>query len=423
MKCAARDVPGNSYYSGDLSRPYPDVDPKSDLSVETELAASPRLASRSPEFALLCACSGVELTASRVDRIANCNHHNIRWNEFIRLAEHHGVLPLAARNLLTHATGLPAPVAQSLQAAYEINVRRNLWFAGELARIADHFETKKIRALPYKGPILAQTVYGDLTLRTFNDLDFLISPADFEPAKQALSDLGYTPSTGLRPEVERFWLRHGYERAFDSDAAKYIVELQWRLLPRFYAVDLQTEVLLQRAVNSSIGGRAFCALCPEDLLLALCLHAAKHLWMRLIWVADIAETIRTQRIDYDALLSRAQTLGITRILGVSFWLARNVLEATLPKAGENVIAADSGIEVLGQTFSDRLRRSATYDFDSSEYFRQIMKLRGRRIDRWRYVWRLLWTPGEADLATVRLPEASFPLYRVVRLGRLLRRVI
>ena len=155
----------------------------------------------------------------------------------------------------------------------------------------------------------------------------------------------------------------------------------------------------------------------------LCLHGAKHLWTRLIWLADIAETLRIETLEDSVVLSRAQELGITRILGVSFWLAKNVLWAELPKFAEELIAADSHVPALGREFAERLACGADYDFDSTKYFRLILKLRERRGDRWRYLWRLLWTPGPGDVAAVRLPERLFPLYRVVRMGRLLRKLV
>jgi hypothetical protein len=128
-------------------------------------------------------------------------------------------------------------------------------------------------------------------------------------------------------------------------------------------------------------------------------------------------------IDYSLVLSRAQALGIARILGVSFWLVKNVLCAELPQPAEATIAADPQVPVLGREFAERLAHGAAYDFESTEYFRLILKLRERRSDRWRYLWRLVWTPGSGDIVAVRLPEALFPLYRIVRIGRLMGRVL
>ncbi len=397
----------------------------------TPTASSTRLP-KEDEFDLLCALAGAVLSPERIERIANWNLSAFGWSELLRLAERHGVLPLAARNLIEHACGLPPEIERALRSAYETNLRRSLWFAAELARIMQHFESRQLRAVPYKGPVLAQSVYRDLGLRSFSDLDFLISPADFERAKQALAEIGYRPAADLTPDVEspsvkRLWLRTGYERPFDGTAGKNLVELQWALLPRFYAVDVSVEDLLARAGRTVVGGYEVPCLSPEDSLLVLCLHAAKHLWTRLIWLSDIAETLRsqsrTQAIDYSLVFSQARALGLVRILGVSFWLVKNVLHAELPKPAEEMIAADPRAPALGAEFAARLVRGAAYDFESTEYFRLILKLRERRRVRWRYLWRLVWTPGTGDVAAVRLPDALFPLYRIVRMGRLLRKLV
>jgi hypothetical protein len=375
------------------------------------------------EFALLCELAGAELAPERINRIANWNLSAVDWSEFFRLAEHHGVLPLAARNLTDHARRLPPEIERSLRSAYEANLRHSLWFTAELARAMQHFERSHLRAVPYKGPVLAQSLYDDVGLRSFSDLDFLISPADFELAKHALSEIGYHPAVEIPPPIERLWLRMGYERSFDGAAGKYLVELQWAVLPHFYAVDLRVENLLGRAGRVAIGAREVPCLSPEDSFLVLCVHAAKHLWTRLIWLSDIAETLRTQTVDYSLVFSRARELGVGRILGVSFWLVKNVLHAALPTPAEEIVASDPRVPVLGREFAGRLARGATYDFESTEYFRLILKLRERRRDRWRYLWRLVWTPSVGDVAAVRLPEALFPLYRVVRMGRLMRKLL
>jgi hypothetical protein len=381
-------------------------------------------------FELLCVCAvaGAELAPERIERITNWNLSAFDWSEVLRLGDHHGVLPLAARNLNEHGRagqgrGLPTEIGHSLRSAYEANLRRNLWFTAELVRIMQHFERRQLRAVPYKGPVLAQALYRDLGLRSFSDLDFLISPRDFERAKQALAEVGYHPSVDLRPAVERFWLRKGNERSFDSAAGTNLVELQWALVPHFYGVDLGVQELMARAGRTVVGGCEMPCLSAEDSLLVLCLHAAKHLWTRLIWLSDIAETLRTETIDYSLVFTQARRLGIARILGVNFWLVKNLLWAELPKPAEEMIAADPRVPALGIEFAERLSRGAAYDFESTESFRLILKLREQRSDRMRYLWRLVWTPGVGDIAALRLPGALFPLYRIVRMGRLMRKLV
>ena len=132
---------------------------------------------------------------------------------------------------------------------------------------------------------------------------------------------------------------------------------------------------------------------------------------------------KPKTIDYPLVFARAHGLGITRILGVSFWLVKNVLHADLPESVEELIAADSRVPALGSECAERLACGAAYGFESTEYFRLILKLRERRGDRWRYLWRLGWTPGVGEIEAVRLPEALFPLYRIVRIGRLMRKLV
>jgi hypothetical protein len=143
--------------------------------------------------------------------------------------------------------------------------------------------------------------------------------------------------------------------------------------------------------------------------------------MRLIWVCDIAETIRTQHVDWAVILRQSRELGILRMMGVSFWLAEKLLDCSLPDPAQKIVSGDPQVSFLGEQFAARLAREATYDFELTEYFRWILKLRERRSDRLRFLLRLVATPGERDLAAVRLPEMLFPLYRVVRVARLIRR--
>jgi Uncharacterised nucleotidyltransferase len=382
----------------------------------------------SDSFDILCACAIANPSAGQVSCIAKASVSILDWPSFLSFADHHGILPLVARNLVSNARDLPTETALLLQSTYQANLRRNLWFASELSRVEKHFEKRQIPVIAYKGPMLAESAYGDIGLRSFSDLDLLISPSDLLRAKSALSEIGYRPSQEFSPTVERFFLRTGYERSFDNEAGQNLLELQWSLLPRFYAIDFDSadfafNNLFTRAKPVEICGRMIPALSPEDSLLALSIHAAKHLWTRLIWIADIAQTLHSQPIDISFVIARARALGIKRIFGVSLWLSNRLLRTALPAEATALIEEDSEVQECGVRCISRMSNSATYNFDSSAYFKEIATLRERPTDRLRYLWRLVSTPGPGDLAAIKLPQSLFPLYHGVRALRLLRKLV
>ena len=91
--------------------------------------------------------------------------------------------------MLSYASG---HVFDALRTRYRDNARKTLWFTRELFRILGHLESAGIKTLAYKGPVLAKTLYGDVTERQYSDLDILIRPEDVPRAKAALLALGHT---------------------------------------------------------------------------------------------------------------------------------------------------------------------------------------------------------------------------------------
>jgi hypothetical protein len=291
-----------------------------------------------------------------------------------------------------------------------------------LIRILDCLDAHGIAAIPYKGPLLAETVYGDLTLREFSDLDVLVRPADVPRAKAALKDLGYSPNSPFTPAQERAYLKSGYEFVFDGPAGRNLLEIQFAILPRFYAVDFDLDALFERAVPASVGGRAVKTLSPEDLLLALCVHAAKHAWIRLCWLRDIAGVIQSLTLQWDVVNRRATELGVDRILGTSLLLASCWLGAEVPELLLHKWLNDREISGLHDQIAQLIPRAEEYSAESLRYFRLMLRLRERTTDKLRFALRLLFTPSVGEWSVVRLPEPLFPLYRVVRFFRLSRRL-
>ena len=259
----------------------------------------------------------------------------------LTLVDHHRVVPQVYGQLSALAHLVPARHFDALRKRYQDNARKALWFTGELVRILGHFESLGIQALPYKGPVLAETLYGEVTQRQFGDLDILVHAADVLQGKSALLELGYKPGIELAPQQERAYIETGYEYPFHSTYGANLLELQWQILPRFYSIDFDVASLFERADEISLGGRPMRTLRAQDLLLVLCVHAAKHVWVQLSWLCDIAQLVKSRQLDWNAIQDEARRLGIERIVNLNLLLAHKLLGSALPPAIQERVARRS----------------------------------------------------------------------------------
>jgi hypothetical protein len=377
-----------------------------------------------PEFALLLdCCAGDYLPEDkRISRLRKHFSQTLDWRRVVALAEHHCVIPQVYQTLnavedvfLSNASELRAAVS----ASFKSNIPKTLWFSNELSRVYKGLCDRGIRVLAYKGPLLAQILYGDVAQRQFSDLDFVVPPSDVTAAKAVLLDLGYRLSLNLTERQEREYLKSGYEYAFDHTMGKNLLELHWHTQPRFYAIDFDIEGTFERAVEANINGMRVRTLNPDDLLLVLCAHGAKHLWVRLSMLCDVAQLARGQDIDWAEIERRAMRLGITRIVAVTFMLVHELLGTPLPP----LVRADRAAEVATQHIMDHLAGETECDSESLAYFRFSIALRERWQDQVRFASRLFSTPSVGEWEAVNLPGPLFPLYRLVRAGRLARRAV
>ncbi len=310
-----------------------------------------------------------------------------------------------------------------LQQSYQTNLHKALFLSRELIRIVDRLSAFGVDVLPYKGLALAEVAYGDIALRQAGDIDLLIRPQDLTRIREAARELGYTPHLKFSPTEERAYLKSGYEYAFDGAAGPNLLEVQWAIQPRFYAIDFDMDGVFRRAATATVAGHAMKTPSSEDLLLILSAHGAKHVWGRLIWLCDIARIMSLPTLNWSWIESQAAALGIERIVRVSMLLANRLLEAPVPPAAQAEFGKDPATLLLVDEIRSHIVTEAKINAESLAYFRLMMRMRERPADRLRFLQRLTFTPGPGEWQAVRLPGTLFPLYRLVRLARLASRVV
>ena len=136
-------------------------------------------------------------------------------------------------------------------------------------------------------------------------------------------------------------------------------------------------------------------------------------------LSDISQLIQSQPIKWDQVLEQARELGIRRIVDVNFILAQNLLGMALPSSLRKPEVA----EVIARKIMLKIAESQEVDTESASYFRLMLDLRERLRDRVRFLWRLISTPSMGEWEMVQLPPWLSPLYHVVRMYRLARRLL
>jgi putative nucleotidyltransferase-like protein len=401
----------------DIRKPPVTLPGESAFSVEHR-AQAPSVAA----WDILLASSSVSPGESHLGRIQSlispARTQPVDWDAVLQLADQHGVSSLLHQNLSRLGDSVPSAVQATLRQRHETNVLKSLFLARELICVLDHLDAFGVEVIPYKGIVMSEVYYGDMALRQSGDMDLFVHERDVARIKNAVRDLGYTARVPIPQNAERAYVASGYECTFDHPLGKNLLELQWALQPRFYAVDFDMEGMLGRALSVTVAGRAVKTPSPEDLLLVLSVHAAKHVWGRLIWLCDIAQILKLETLNWDRIESRARALGIERILHITLLLANRFLKSPMPAPIEKAIEADAAARTFTDEIAVSVAAGVSYEEEQISYFRLMMRLRERPMDRLRFLTRLTFTPGPGEWEAVRLPKPLFPLYRLVRLARL-----
>lgn len=255
----------------------------------------------------------------------------VDWDRLFALAHLHEVVPLVAGTLLAIVPDAVPPAWRTAatrrrHATIIVNGR----LAGQLRRVLDAHMAAGIPAIPVKGLVLGETVYGDPTVRPSVDLDVLVRSSDLEASRAVLRELGFRQRSvhGFLALVHEF---HEPAWAYGEGAEQVRLELHRALWdPNLYG--LAIDELWERAVPGELLGGPALLLSREDMLLHLAIHRSRSA-LRLRWVCDVAELVRRDAatLDWAALENRAARAGARTAVWLVLDMSARLLGAPVPE--------------------------------------------------------------------------------------------
>jgi hypothetical protein len=373
-----------------------------------------------PEERLLLYCTRSYFDAQLADEVHGLAHEAIDWPQILELSQKHGVLPLVYKSLSSFAPkAVPEDILAELRRQVQVSIGFNIYMTKTLCQLLKLFEERDIPTIPFKGPTLAVTAYGDLNLRPFSDLDLWVSRRNYSKAKDVLASRGYRPS----PDLDLPWECH-----FTDEHGKVNIDLHQAITPTEIPFPLAFEDLWKRLEPIPLAGTTLRAPSPEDLLIILCVQLVKDLWsvhagvgnetssyVRLIKICDIAKLLRRHPpADWSRLINHARALRSERMLLFALWHVHTLLGVGLPreivtKARDNPLTRAFFAPVEDWLF-DRVKRT----FGEVEQLHFQLEVRERLWDR----MSLVLAPTEQDEKALRLPSSLYFLYYLIRPIRL-----
>jgi len=279
----------------------------------------------------LCkAIEGIEL-----DEIAN-DYKKIGDKVFWEMAKGNRVESIVAHALI-NALGRDNVPAHWMK-AHEENFSRISAYLAELDYISNKLVEENVSLVALKNGGIARGIYPCPGCCPMGDLDVLVEKKDFRRAHQVLLNHGFNfefRSPLEEPDINAAEKNGGTEYwKILSNGEKLWFELQWRAVAGHWIRPEQepsAKDLMKRSI--SVSGTTVRILSPEDNLLQVALHTAKHSYMRAPGMrlhTDVDRIVRYQSIDWDVFLKYVLNLQVKTAVYFSLAIPRAFFSTPIP---------------------------------------------------------------------------------------------
>lgn len=211
-------------------------------------------------------------------------------------------------------------------------------YINELDRVSSSLAVEGITIVALKNSGIARGIFPELAGCPMGDIDVLVSPTKFRRAHEVMKQLGYElgdRSPFEMTDIEEAERHGGAEYTYRlSDGSVLWFELQWRpVAGRWIRPDQEppADELIARSVP--IPGSAARLLAPEDNLLQVCLHTAKHSYVRAPGFrlhTDVDRIVRRCAIDWGQFCTRVERIGVRTAVYLSLAIPAAMLGTPVP---------------------------------------------------------------------------------------------
>jgi Uncharacterised nucleotidyltransferase len=296
---------------------------------------------RKPEENLILLLSGVnpspEILEEAKDLMTN-KGYPVDYDRMFRLAGSNEVLSLLYHNLKDTDTA-PDYIKKKLNNAYLHILRNNVAQAEEALKIFALLKKNRVKAIPLKGVVASELIFGDPGLYLSTDIDILVRPEDLVGVAGILLGAGYEKDAGISGND---LISSHYHLIFQKN--KHYVEVHWNLVKRYFQIP--PEFWWEDVHKTGYEGIEITELSAERYIMYTVFRLFDHGFRPLKFFVLISEIINRYRDDigWGELLTFSRRYKMERLVLFTLRLVHDVLGTDIPATvtKKNII----GYEVL-----------------------------------------------------------------------------
>jgi hypothetical protein len=332
------------------------------------------------------------------DRQFLCNviDAGLDWDYVFKTGGRHGLLPLLFYTI--NETGIrdkiPENIYENLRRSYLSTLLKNQQLIQTFEPILESFSSHDIPVMLLKGPALCMTIYEDMALRPFADIDILVHKKDVKQCQKIMDeqefviirDQYFPIPDDQNDELGCEWSYHRHGQ---------VVELHWDLLNRLEPFQVDISRFWEHAIQIDLKGKPVSIMDPTSQLSHLCLHQYRHHWMYMRDLLDVAIMLDRKRdeIDWERLVIDSKQQGFGRCIYYTVMLSHQLLGIDI----DDVPMA----KILGRHKPNLLARSMK-DLIADNIFEVHMPRR---------FWDLILVEGATNRATIIKNTLAHPFPR------------
>ncbi|MBU1169799.1 MAG: nucleotidyltransferase family protein [Proteobacteria bacterium] len=374
-----------------------------------------------PEIEILIASSCVNPDADIQGKLRKLSVQGIDWDLLIIGSMNHKVMPLVYSNLKTYCSDLvPADVLERFRVSYLGNMVHNISLSDELCRVLDLFKVNGIPALTFKGPVLSEMAYGDMSCRMSSDLDILVSVHDAIRARDLLIEKGYLGDIDLTDIQTKLYVEN--ENYFNLNKKELSVDLHWEMSGKYTLQPLHFGAFEMDLESISFQGCEVPSLCPEALIVYLSIHSSKHCWNHLEDLACMSSILRSHpSLNSEKMISVAKGFRSLRIFLTGLYLCSELFDVGVSDEIGNLVRNDKAVKRIGDLVIGNLFNDVPMPTEQGINWRFSLihfRIRDNWFDAAHYALRLLFRPTIKEWLYFPLPAPLTFIHYLLRPFRL-----